>query len=401
MISRKYLIIPLGFLSALLMGTVYSWSVFRVPLENSLGISSSKSGLPFLVFLALYAFTMPVAGELIERFKPSLIAITGSLLLSAGYLLSGYCSTIHQLVIGYGVLGGIGVGMLYGVPVAMASRWFPGSKGIATGGILLGFGLSPLVTAPVASTFIENYGVSDAFVLIGIGFLLLLPVMALFFTNPEDYSKQKPSVAVYGDNLPVTRYSSFYLLWLLFFIVTFSGLMAISISSPFSQSFLNISSTDAAMILSLLALFNGMGRLLFGFMLDKAGFRITLIISYLLLIFSSLTIATLSPGQSMKFVISMAILWGVFGGWLTIAPVSVIKLFGELNSAKNYGKLFTAYGFGAITGVTLASKVKEITGKYDIIFYVVFFMAILGIFIISKMPLQKNKVIPVTEFTGK
>lgn len=177
--------------------------------------------------------------------------------------------------------------------------------------------------------------------------------------------------------------------------------MAISISSPFSQSFLNINSTDAAMILSLLALFNGLGRLLFGFMLDKAGFRITLVLSFLLLVFSSLTIATLSPGQSIKFVISMSVLWTVFGGWLTIAPVSVIILFGELNSAKNYGKLFTAYGFGAIAGVTLASKVKEMTGEYDLIFYVVFFMAVLGIFIISKIPLQKKKVIFDTEFTGK
>jgi OFA family oxalate/formate antiporter-like MFS transporter len=387
---KKFLIISLGIISMLAMGTIYSWSVFRTPLESLLEISALESGLPFIVFLALYAFSMPFAGKLIEKYKPSYVAIVGSIILSLGYLLSSFCTTINQLIFTYGVLGGIGVGTLYGVPVAMASRWFPRTKGIATGAILLGFGLSPLITAPLASFLIENYGVFSVFRIFGIAFLIFLPFLSVFFMNPENYTNNKPEAKVYEDNTPVTRHKSFYLLWLLFFIVTFSGLMTISITSPFSQQILHIGNTEAAILLSVLALLNGFGRLFFGFLIDKAGLRTTMFLSFTLLLISSLLIANITTGQLLQFIISMAIMWGAFGSWLTIAPVAVNRLFGELHAAKNYGKLFTAYGFGAIAGVTLAAKVKEITGSYQSVFYVVFALSILGFFIIHKLLTQKR-----------
>ena len=372
------------------MGTIYSWSVLRIPLENSIGISPLQSGLPFLVFLSLYAFSMPFAGRLIEKYKPAYVGIAGSLILAVGYFFSGFCSSLAQLVFTYGVLGGIGVGTLYGVPIAMASRWFPNSRGIATGATLFGFGLSPLITAPVISYLIETYGVFSAFKILGIAFLLILPVISLFFINPPGYSKDKLKVAVYGDSQPITKFRTFYLLWLLFFIVTFSGLMTIGISSPFLQEVLNIGNAEAAIVLSMLALFNGFGRLVFGFMIDKVGLRVTIISTFILLLVSSLLIANVKPYSPGQFIISISILWGIFGGWLTIAPISIIKFFGEINSSKNYGKLFTAYGFGAIAGVTLASKVKEITGSYQSVYYIVFAMSLLGFFIIKKLFNQKN-----------
>ena len=362
---NKILIIALGIISMLAMGTIYSWSVFRAPLEELLVISSLKSGLPFVVFLSLYAFSMPFAGKLIEKYKPSYVAIAGSIILSLAYLLSGFCSTINQLIFTYGVLGGIGVGTLYGVPIAMASRWFPHAKGIATGAILLGFGLSPLITAPLASFLIDSYGVFSVFRIFGILFLILLPIIAVFFKNPESYSSNKLEPKLYEDNIPVTRQKSFYLLWLLFFIITFSGLMTISITSPFSQQILNVTHTESAILLSMLALLNGFGRLFFGALLDKAGLRTTMFLSFILLLIASLLIANITTGKTWQFLSSMAIMWGVFGGWITIAPLAVQRLYGELHSAKNYGILFTAYGFGAIAGVTLASKVKEITGSYQ------------------------------------
>lgn len=387
---NKFVIIALGIVSMLSMGSIYSWSVFRAPLEDVMGISPTQSGLPFLVFLALYAFSMPIAGKLIENYKPSVVAVTGSFIMSIGYLLSGFSTTITQLVFTYGVLGGIGVGTLYGVPVAMSSRWFSGTKGTAIGATLIGFGLSPLITAPVASVLIENFGVFNAFKIFGFVFLILLPVISMFFLNPENYIKDKLKMEAFSDNKPTTRHRNFQMLWVLFFIITFSGLMTISMSSPFLQQILNIGNTEAAIVLSVLAIFNGFGRLIFGFMNDKIGLKATMIFSFLLLLISSLLIATVSPGKPIQFIISMSILWGVFGGWLTIAPLSVIRFFGEPNSAKNYGKIFTAYGFGAIAGVTLASKVKEVTGYYQPVFYIVFVMSVLGLFLIQKI-FNKNK----------
>ncbi len=389
-IQKKFLIIASGIFSMLIMGTIYSWSVFRTPLEGLLTISTLQSGLPFIVFLALYAFSMPLAGQLIEKYKPAYVAIAGSVFLSLAYLLSGFCTNINQLVLTYGVLGGIGVGTLYGVPVAMASRWFPNSKGIATGAILLGFGVSPLITAPIASLLIDNYGVFGVFKILGISFLILLPISSLFFSNPESYSNRKLETNIQVENKPITSNKNFYMLWLLFFIVTFAGLMTISITSPFSSQILSISNTDAAFFISMLALLNGFGRLFFGFLIDKIGLHKSMFISYSLLLVSAILIANVTTYKPIQFSISMAIMWGVFGSWLTIAPIAVNHLFGEIHAVKNYGKLFTAYGFGAIAGVTLASKVLEITGSYQSVFYVVVALSILGFFIIQKLLIKKR-----------
>lgn len=382
--SKRFFIILLGIVAMLSMGTIYSWSIFRTPLENSMSLTHFQSGLPFLVFLSLYAFSMPLAGKFIEQFSPVLLGFAGSIILSFGYFLSGFCSSLSQLVFTYGVLGGIGVGVLYGVPIAMANRWFPGSRGIATGLTLLGFGLSPLITAPLISFLINNFGTASTFKILGLLFLMILPVISIFFTNPSDYTRQKHKIP--GKNsYSLVKCKSFYMLWLLFFIVTFSGIMTISITSPFSQEILKLSDTEAAVVISILALFNGLGRVFFGFLIDKLGLRVTMLSTFLLLIVSSLLIVDVASDTPEKFIISISILWGIFGGWLTIAPVSVIKLFGEFNSARNYGKLFTAYGFGAIAGVMLASKVKELTGSFSSVYYAVFALSLVGVFIIKKL----------------
>ena len=137
-----------GIMIMMFLGTVYSYSVFRLELENKFQIGASESGLPYMFALAFYALFMFFTGKFIERIHPKKILIFGGLLVSLGWVLSSFASNIYVLTLTYGCVGGAGVGIAYGVPISVVAKWFPDRKGVAVGLVLVGFGLSPLITAP-------------------------------------------------------------------------------------------------------------------------------------------------------------------------------------------------------------------------------------------------------------
>ena len=146
----RWLYVVLGIIIMMLLGTVYSYSVFRISLEKVLNIGSVESGMPYMTALAFYAFSMFLTGKHIEKYKPRTIILIGGLLVSIGWILSSFAANIVMLTITYGCISGTGVGIAYGVPLSVVAKWFPEKKGFTVGMVLIGFGLSPLVTAPVA-----------------------------------------------------------------------------------------------------------------------------------------------------------------------------------------------------------------------------------------------------------
>ncbi len=163
--SGRWVFVLAGMVMNLCLGTVYAWSVFRKPLQEffstpELKITATQTLLPFMVFLAVFTILMPITGRVVQRgLSPRLISIFGSLLVAAGWILSGYASNINQMYLTYGVIAGAGVGIVYGIPIAVATRWFPDIKGLAVGATVLGFGASALVTAYVASNLIASQGI--------------------------------------------------------------------------------------------------------------------------------------------------------------------------------------------------------------------------------------------------
>ena len=152
----RWMLVILGMAINLCLGSIYSWSVFVGPLTNyftkDLGqvVSASEILLPFSVFLAFFAIAMPFTGKYIEKYGPRNITIIGGCLTGLGWLLSSFAGSVQWLYLFYGVIAGIGVGIAYGVPVAVAARWFPDRRGLAVGLTLLGFGFSALLTANIA-----------------------------------------------------------------------------------------------------------------------------------------------------------------------------------------------------------------------------------------------------------
>lgn len=383
----RWLLIPLGVVVLLCLGTVYSWSIFRKPLEKLLTIGATDSLLPFTVLLVVFAILMPITGFYIERFGSRVVIAVGGVVMGVGYILSSFASNLAMLVITYGVIAGAGVGIVYGVPIAVAAKWFPDQKGLAVGLTVVGFGLSPLVTAPLAKNLIGSYGIQSTFLILGIAFTAIIVAISTALKMPPSDWKPSgwtpPTTTVSRDvgGLELMQTRTFYGLWICYTIGTFVGLAAIGISSPVAQEIIKLDAGTAAMTVSLFAVFNGLGRPLFGWLTDKFKPKMAAIISYVLILIASILMLSAREGQILTYLVAFCLFWMSLGGWLAIAPTATLSLFNAQNYAKNYGIVFTAYGIGALLGTILAGKIRDIFGSYTSFFYPTAALAILGIII--------------------
>ena len=162
--------------------------MFRNPVQKLFQTSAFDSGAPFMVFLAFFAILMFFGGRLLSTLGPKKVGIIGGVLVGAGWILSGVLPnrvpSIWSLVLTYGVIGGSGVGLAYGGPIAVATRWFPDRKGLAVGLTVAGFGASPFVTANLARPLIESNGPLYTFGVMGIAFLIIVVALAFLLRFP-------------------------------------------------------------------------------------------------------------------------------------------------------------------------------------------------------------------------
>ncbi|MBE9227755.1 OFA family MFS transporter [Phormidium sp. LEGE 05292] len=381
----RWLYIPLGLIVLLCLGTVYSWSIFRKPLETAFSIGATESLLPFTVLLVVFAILMPVTGFFIDKYGCRTVTAVGGIITGLGYIFSSFATNISTLVFTYGIIAGAGVGIAYGVPLAVTARWFPDKKGLAVGLTVIGFGLSPLVTAPIAKLLIETYKVAQTFLILGIAFTIIILLISATLTFPPKDWKPAASQSSRSSIMPINydgqmlQTSSFYGLWICYTIGTFVGLSAIGISSPVAQEIIKLDAGTAAATVSLFAVFNGLGRPLFGWLADKYKPRNAAIINYVLILIASILMSSAGEGNVASYLVAFCLFWLSLGGWLAIAPTATLTLFDPNNYAKNYGIVFTAYGVGALFGTIVAGRIRDIFGSYTLAFSVTAILAIVGI----------------------
>ncbi len=385
----RWLLIPLGMMVLLCLGTVYSWSIFRTPLENELGITATESLLPFTFSLVFYAATMPIAGFYIPRIGTRVTTAIGGIVVGLGYILSSLANQVEVLTLTYGVIAGIGVGIVYGVPMVVASRWFPDKKGLAMGLTVLGFGLSPFITAPLANQLISSYAVRPTLRILGIAFIAIILALSLTMKLPPKgwhpqrniAASQPVSSLTYPKNVFKSR--SFYGLWVCYAIATLVGLSAIGISSPVGEEIIQINPTMAASSVSLFAVFNGVSRPLFGWLSDRFKPQRVALFSYVLILIACIIMINAQTGQVAGYLIAFSLFWFCLGGWLAMAPTITLHFFNPDQYAQNYGIIFTAYGVGALMGTLVTGRIRDLFGTYNYVFYPMAFLAIIGIIVCS------------------
>jgi MFS transporter, OFA family, oxalate/formate antiporter len=384
--KKRWGYLILSIVIMLCLGTVYSWSIFRGYIEELYHIGTALSGLPYMASLAVYALSMCLIGKHIDKYNPRFIIIIGGILVGLGWILSASASNIYVLTITYGVVIGAGVGIAYGVPMTVIAKLFPEKKGLAVGLVLTGFGLSPLVTAPVASYLIINYGTRKSFWVLGISFGIIIPLLAYPFGHlyyREHHKLNKISGVQSSVNGITTKdmikTKNFKILYLNFIIGTMIGLMLIGITNSVGVQLIKLSTKNVTLFIALFAAFNGSGRPAFGSLIDKFSTKKAMLISYILIIVAALCMILANEGSVFLYSVAFSIFWFNLGGWLSIAPTSTLAMFGTKYFSQNFGVIFTGYGIGAIMGVLVSGLLLDYFQNYDVVFYFVIMLSSIGI----------------------
>ncbi len=400
----RWILVATGLLINVCLGSIYAFSIFRKPLESLWGITSSQSGYPFMVFLTVFALTMPIAGNLMAKWGPRQTAVLGGLLVGGGWMAASLSANITTLTLLYGVIGGAGAGIVYGCPIAVVAKWFPQKSGLPIGLTVMGFGVSALAVAPLLKAMIDNPGIGilHTFLYSGMVFLALITLLAQFLsfppanwqpagTNTEMVAViATPASSLSRQEMLKTRH--FYALWTTYTIGCLAGLMAIGIASPVGTEVAKLDADMATLAVSLFAIFNGLGRPLFGAITDKLGPRHTAMTSFAMILSVSLLVSLFGQGNAVLYFFTFCVLWMCLGGWLAIAPTSTGIFFGKKHYAQNYGLIFTAYGAGAILGTLISGNIKDITGSYLDVFPIVSVLAMIGM-IVAAIGLKPGKTV--------
>ncbi|MCX8015466.1 MAG: OFA family MFS transporter, partial [candidate division WOR-3 bacterium] len=334
---NRSLIVVGAIIIQLCLGAIYAWSVFRKPLESKLNITPTQATLPFSIVLIFFAISTIFGGRWQDKVGPRIVAIAGGLLLGLGLIFASFANGIVPLVLSYGVISGIGIGLAYVCPISAGVKWFPDKRGLITGLSVAGFGAGALVVGPLARLLIdsESIGVFKTFRILGIAFFILTFLGALILRNPPVGYKppnwQLPTKTVIAKkDFSVTDMLStkqFYFLWFMFFIGCATGLMIIGQTSPIGPELAHYSKQTAALGVSLLAIFNTLGRIFWGRISDLIGRQKTLISMYLL---SGLAMFSYNLISSLPlwFWFATSLVGFCFGGYLALFPAITADFFG-------------------------------------------------------------------------
>lgn len=359
------------------IGSVYAYSVWKAPIEALTGWHGAQISLGFSLAILFLGLSAGFLGGWIDRLGPKRSSLLAALLFGAGLLTAGL-AIHHRLLwgyyLGYGAIGGIGLGIGYVAPVATLVRWFPDRRGFATGLATMGFGFGALLAGPLIARFSTTLGVPATFTLLGLLYLTVMSLSALALRNPPaDWADRfppppgtpaaPPSPAHALSPRQAFRSPAFLLLWALFFLNICCGIALISIASPMARDMTGMSLQAAAAMVGAMGLFNGLGRIGWSAASDRLGRPLTWLLFYLLQIAAFLLLPRLTaplPFQTAVFVIITC-----YGGGFATAPAFLGDLFGTRHLSALYGALLTAWAAAGLAGPQLVSRLRESTGSYQ------------------------------------
>jgi OFA family oxalate/formate antiporter-like MFS transporter len=371
--TNRWGIAAAGFLMQMALGAVYAWSVFRVPLSKQFHWSISDVTLTFTICiftLGIFAF---LGGLWLNKSGPRVVALTGGFLYGLGVFLASFSADkLWWLYLSYGLIGGVGLGFGYIVPVAVLVKWFPDRRGLITGIAVGGFGAGALVTAPLATHLIQSVGVLQTFAYLGVAYLLFTMATGYFMVNPppgwrpagwEPSAVQARQRAVQDYTLSgALRTWQWWALWVLLFLNVSAGISLISQESPIFQEVAKVSATVAAGMVGIVSIGNAVGRIFWAWTSDAITRRWTFVIMFLVQVGLFWALPTLSSATILT-VFSFVILMCYGGGFGTM-PAFAADYFGSKNVGPIYGLMLTAWGCASAFGPLLIAHLRQSSGSY-------------------------------------
>ena len=386
---NRWMVPPAALAVHLCIGQAYAFSVFNDPLSRLLGISQSAPedwkltsiGWIFSLAIVFLGLSAAFAGKWLEKVGPRLTMFVAACCFGSGFMLSALGVYVHELVLvylGYGVLGGIGLGLGYVSPVSTLIKWFPDRRGMATGMAIMGFGGGAMIGAPLAVALMDLFktelslGVVEAFLIMGGLYFCSMLIGALTIRIPPDnwqpsgwQPKRQQRAMISQSHVHIDqamKTPQFYLLWMVLCCNVTAGIGVLGQASVMIQEMFKGSVTPAAAagFVGLLSLFNMAGRFFWSSCSDFIGRKSTYMIFFafgavLYALVPSLGVA----GNKMGFVALYALIMSMYGGGFATIPAYLADIFGTRYVGGIHGRLLTAWATAGVLGPVLVNYLRE------------------------------------------
>jgi MFS family permease len=382
---NRFLVPPAALAVHLSIGQAYAISTFNLPLTKLLGTSEDwtllQVGLLFQVAIAFLGISAAVFGPWVEAGGPRRAMFMAALCFSGGFFVSAFGVAVHQLwivVLGYGVLGGCGLGLGYISPVSTLIKWFPDRPGMATGMAIMGFGGGALIAAPLSVALMAHFktatsqGVVETMLVMGTIYFIYMMIGAFTvripapgwkpagWTPPIVAKKLVTTAHVNVNQAMSTR--QFYLLWGVLCLNVTAGIGVLSQASPMIQEMFpgRVTAVTAGGFVGLLSLFNMVGRFFWASTSDYIGRRNTYMIFFALgVVLYALVPTTGQMGSIPLFIVGFAVILSMYGGGFATIPAYLRDMFGVMNVGAIHGRLLTAWSVAGVAGPFLVNYIRQ------------------------------------------
>lgn len=385
-VSNRWIVPIMGTVLQICLGTVYAWSFFQKPIMAQYGWNNTQTMWIFSIAICVLGLAAAWGGVNLPKYGPRRLAMIGGVLYGLGWLLGSLAMAAKSLplfYVGYGIVGGAGLGLGYVTPVATSAKWFPDKKGFITGMVVMGFGLGALFMSKLLAPALmaaTGGALPATFRYIGFAMIVIGPLAGYFIVNPPagwlpaGYTPPAQSAGAKSAEAAATPKSAilsgrFAALWLVFFCNITAGMMFIGLQSPMLQEMLKLGNpamsaaalaAAGATLIAISSIFNGLGRFFWGGLSDKIGrvFTFRLLLGSQILVFV-LLIFIKSP---VVFGVLVCYVLLCYGGGFGTMPSTVNTIFGTKLMAIVYGFMLTAWSLGGIAGPQIAAIIKDSAG---------------------------------------
>ena len=390
---NRWMVPPAALCIHLCIGQVYAFSVFKIPLTQVVGVTESAPSdwsqptLAWIFSLAIAVLGLAAAfgGQWLERVGPRKAMAMAAAFFGGGFIVSAFGVWSHQIwliYLGYGVFGGIGLGIGYISPVSTLIKWFPDRPGLATGMAIMGFGGGAMIGSPLATDLMslfstpESVGVGSTFVAMGIIYFLFMMIGALIVRIPADgwqpagfdqESDGKRHRMITRNDVHVNqamRTPQFYLIWLVLFLNVTAGIALLEQASPMAQEMVGVSAAAAAGFVGVLSIFNMAGRFFWASLSDKIGRKMTYICFFVIGMVLYALVPNVAAGSGViLFVLACCVIVSMYGGGFATVPAYLKDIFGVMHVGAIHGRLLTAWSAAGVVGPVLLNQLRE--GRID------------------------------------
>jgi OFA family oxalate/formate antiporter-like MFS transporter len=357
----------------------YVWTLFTKPLGAELSAKLPELQVTFMILVVLQTFLSPLQGYLVDRFGPRFLISAGTLLTGLSWMLASYARTLTELYLSYGVLGGIGTGIVYIGVVSQMVKWFPERRGFAVGMVAAGYGMGAIATTIPISRSLAAEGYQPTLWTYGLIFAAVGVLAAQGLRRPPH--EQQALATGHRERLAgvapgqMLKTPVFWLLFVMMTMLSTSGLMVISQTAAFARDF-GVASVvvwgTAALPLALTLdrVTNGLTRPFFGWLSDRIGRENTMFIAFLL---EGLAMAAWLQFRAdpVLFILLSGVVFFGWGEIFSLFPSTLTDTFGERHATTNYGFLYMAQGVGSVLGGPMAARLHDATASWIPVFAVV------------------------------